>query len=181
MKTKALVFSFCAACWLGLSTGCGSGASEEDPAAARAVEPAPCVSPGEAERLADQVLELINLERTSADLPLPPVRLHPALCKVAGSYACRMIEGGFFGHYDPITGRGPGQRAIAGKYAFYAVGENLAAGQQTAVEVMKVWMESPSHELIILDAKWRDVGIAVRTGGEHVIYWVLEFGDPANL
>ena len=44
---------------------------------------------------------------------------------------------------------------------------------------MKAWMESPSHRDIILDPSWREVGIAVRTGGEYAVYWVQEFGDPA--
>ena len=58
------------------------------------------------------------------------------------------------------------------------MGENLAAGQKTAADVMKIWMESPPHREIILDSKWKEVGIAVRAGGEYSIYWVMEFGDP---
>jgi uncharacterized protein YkwD len=91
-----------------------------------------------------------------------------------------MIEGDFFGHHDPDTGRGPADRALAGKYAFYSVGENLAAGQETAADVMKVWMKSPTHREIILDPAWKEVGIAIRGGGEYSLYWVMEFGDPAD-
>lgn len=91
-----------------------------------------------------------------------------------------MVSDAFFGHEDPRTGHGPGERAVAGRYAFYSVGENLAAGQESAAEAVKVWMESPAHRRIILDPKWTQVGIAVRTGGEYGIYWVQEFGDPAE-
>ena len=129
--------------------------------------------------MADQVLQLVNLERGASDLP--PVVLDPALEKIAGEYACRMIDDEFFGHRDPVDDHGPGERAIAGRYPFYAVGENLAAGQETAAEVMKVWMESPSHRANILDERWTEVGVAVRVGGKHGIYWVQEFGDPADL
>ena len=69
---------------------------------------------------------------------------------------------------------------MTGKYAFYAIGENLAAGQQTPAEVMKVWMDSPAHRDIILDPNWTEVGIAVRVGGEYEIYWVQLFGRPAK-
>jgi len=41
-------------------------------------------------------------------------------------------------------------------------------------------MDSPSHRDNILDEKWSEVGISVRSGGEYSIYWVQEFGDPAD-
>lgn len=142
------------------------------------IESPGCLSPEDAERMADQVLQLVNLER--AQVELPPVVMNHALARVADDYACRMIVEDFFGHTDPLTGRGPGDRAVAGKYQFYAIGENLAAGQQTPAEVMEVWMDSPPHRAIILDAMWAEVGIAVRTGGEYAIYWVQEFGSPTD-
>ncbi len=138
-----------------------------------------CIEPDEAERLADQVLQLVNLERAAAKLP--PVVVDADLQQVAGDYACLMVEEKFFGHRDPVTGSGPGQRAVDGNYAFFAVGENLAAGQETAADVVTVWMESESHRDIILDPVWKEVGIAVRSGGEYSIYWVIEFGDPADM
>ena len=63
-------------------------------------------------------------------------------------------------------------------YAKMLLQKALPAGQ--AAEVMKVWMESPAHRDVILHPTWNDVGIAVRNGGEHSIYWVQEFGDPAG-
>ena len=59
--------------------------------------------------------------------------------------------------------------------------ENPAAAQSTAADVMRVGMESDSHRANILDHRWTEIGIAVRVGGEHAIYWVQEFGDPAGL
>ena len=41
-------------------------------------------------------------------------------------------------------------------------------------------MESPAHRDIILDEKWSEVGLSVRFGGEFSIYWVQEFGAPAE-
>ncbi len=103
-------------CILGLSTGCFSQASAEDSAdiAVKYQEPAPCITPEQAERIADQVAELVNLERTSADDSVSPVSINPTLSKIASDYACRMIEEGFFAHYDPINGYGPRDRAIMG-------------------------------------------------------------------
>lgn len=186
MRTRAILTFASAISTLGLVAGCFPTDAENAAAAEtlRTQEESTCLTPDEAERMADQVLELINLERTSLapegnELPLAPVAMNPTLSRIANDYACRMIEENFFGHRDPITGYGPGERAIVGKYyLFHAVGENLAAGQETPAEVMRVWMESPSHADIILDSAWREVGVSVRSGGEHGIYWVLEFGDP---
>ncbi len=141
-------------------------------------ETAKCVEPEDEAILADQVLQLINLERTEAGLS--PVVLEPKLSKVANAYACKMIENDFFEHLDPLTGRGPADRAIAQKYTFFAIGENLASGATTAAEVMELWMASPAHQAIILDQRWKEVGIGVRVGGKHGIYWIQEFGDPAD-
>ena len=55
---------------------------------------------------------------------------------------------------------------MIGKYSFFAVGENLAAGQETTADVIRVWMESPSHKAIILDERWSELGMAVRLGGD---------------
>lgn len=181
MRQKAIFQGFSALVLLGTSTGCFSNA----PPAARSdesdygVATPRCILEEDAEQLADQVLQLVNLERAAAEEELAPVVVNATLSKIASGYACRMIESGFFGHMDPITGHGPGERAVAAKYSYYSVGENLAAGATSAAEVMRLWMESPPHQAIILDPKWREVGIAVREGSDDSVYWVQEFGDPA--
>lgn len=160
---------------LGLAGGC----FEPDYRVPEKAAAAPsCLTPEDEALLADQVLQLVNLER--AQVGHPPVVRNDALCRIADDYACRMIEGSFFDHFDPATGHGPADRAVAGKYRFYSVGENLAAGQQTPAEALEVWMESPPHRAIILGDRWREAGVAVRSGGEHSIYWVLEFGEPVD-
>lgn len=178
--TKKFIFSAHAVWLLGLTTGCfwtdqpvGEAGSSSKPAGA-----ASCITPEDAERMADQLVQLVNLAR--AERGLQPVLVNARLEQAATEYACRMVTEGFFDHRDPKTGEGPATRAVACKYKFYAVGENLAAGQETPAEVMKVWMESPPHRDLILGPNWKELGVAVRTGGKHSIYWVQEFGDPAD-
>jgi len=175
LRYRSLISCSAAALFLGLFPGCFSAASSANDDSAKTTD---CNTPEDPERLADQVLQLVNLERAEADLP--PVTRSDSLSKIADDYACRMIAESFFAHTDPVSGYGPADRAVAGKYSFYAIGENLAAGQTTAPEVMRVWMESPSHRAIILDEKWTEIGIGVRLGGEYSTYWVQEFGDPAD-
>ena len=176
MSSRSQILTANALGLLLFSTGCFSTTQADQPAPGETA--GKCITPVEADRLADQVLQLLNLER--AERSLAPVVLNSRLRVVAEEYACRMAEAKFFGHRDPETGDGPRERAIAGRYRYYAVGENLAAGPDAAAEVMKLWMESPSHRDIILDPTWREVGIAVRTGPDDTIYWVQEFGDPAD-
>ncbi|MEK6798352.1 MAG: CAP domain-containing protein [Planctomycetota bacterium] len=137
-----------------------------------------CILTDESDRLADQVLQLINLERAVEELP--PVIRNEQLDKIASDYACRMIEEDFLEHIDPLSGYGPGDRAVIGRYRFLWIGETLAAGQETPADVVKAWMDSPAHRDIILDSKWVDVGIGVREGGEYGSYWVQEFAVPAE-
>lgn len=102
------------------------------------------------------------------------------LAQISGNYSCRMIRGGFFAHIDPVTGEGPGERAIKEGYLFLTLGENLAAGQPTPQAVMDAWMQSESHRENILNPIWKELGVGVRLGGEFGIYWVQEFGDPPS-
>ena len=133
--------------------------------------------PENADGAADQIIALVNAART--DRGLKPVRKSPILTKLAEDYAARMIERGFFSHIDPETGFGPGQRALQAGYLFLSVGENLAAGQTSPDAVMDDWMVSTEgHRETILSVQWGEVGVAVRTGGEYRVYWVLEFGNP---
>lgn len=134
------------------------------------------VSPTNKDVLVDQVLQLINERRTR--IGLNELTLNPVLTKMAEDYCSEMIEQDFFAHENPFTGDGPGERAYKAGYVFVQVGENLAAGQETAEQVVSEWMNSAEHREIILGMQWRELGIGVRIGGEYNVYWVLEFGNP---
>lgn len=166
----------------GCSTGANSGGVSSPTALASkdiadGTQP-PCLTPEDMDRMSSELLQLINIERTSAHLS--PVTRVPLLDQVASEFACRMVEDGFFSHYDPISGEGPGARAARASYRFYFVGENLAAGQTSVRSVMRDWMASPEHRQVILSSKWREVGIGLRQGGVHGLYWVVNFALPAR-
>lgn len=133
------------------------------------------VAPTNNDVLVDQVLRLVNERRTR--IGLNDLTLSPVLTQMAEAYGTEMIERSFFAHENP-EGEGPGHRAIAAGYVFVQVGENLAAGQETAEQVVAEWMASAEHRDIILGMQWQEIGIGVRIGGEYNVYWVLEFGNP---
>ncbi len=136
----------------------------------------PCSElPREAEILRE-IIEAVNAERARHNLR--PLRVDQTLMQMADFWACRMIEDGFFGHEDPYDGSTVDSRAVNFGYAFYKIGENLAAGHDTASEVLGHWMRSPGHRANILDEAFVEIGIAAKRGGEYGIYWVQEFGRP---
>ena len=146
-----------------------------------------CGIPASDEEMAERVVGLVNAERIKRGLA--PIRLNLKLIEVAEGYACRHIEadfyellggpdGGGLAHVDPITGDGPGERALDGGYLFISLGENLAGGQRTPEEVVTDWMASSGHRQNILAPQWRETGVGVRSGGFFGVYWVQVFGDP---
>lgn len=132
--------------------------------------------PVNAETLEARMVDLVNNERTSRGLQ--PLTHNPILSQMADDYAKEMIQCGFFSHENP-EGEGPGSRAVRAGYVFLAVGENLAGGQLSPEQAMADWMKSlDKHRENILSPQWKEIGIAVRVGGEYGVYWVQEFGNP---
>ncbi len=135
-----------------------------------------CLDAADPQKLVGEMIDGINTER--AKHKLPPLRTNPDLMQLADFYACRMVDGRFFGHYDPYDRSTVDSRASEFGYAFIQIGENLAARQTTARDAMAALMDSPSHRANILDPIYTEIGVAVKIGGEHGIYWVQEFGRP---
>jgi uncharacterized protein YkwD len=135
-----------------------------------------CQVPPNSDALVARMLELVNKERQTRGLH--PLTVNPVLTQIAEDYACEMIVCNFFAHETP-NHEGPGQRAINAGYVFLAIGENLAGGQSSPEQAMADWMSSTEgHRENILATQWKEIGIAVRLGGQYGVYWVQEFGNP---
>jgi uncharacterized protein YkwD len=129
-------------------------------------------------RFAAELLQVVNEERAGRKLvPLAP---SPTLSTLADFYACRLIEGGFFSHDDPFDHSTVDSRATDFGYAFLKIGENLAAGQHAPRQCLRDWLASPGHAANLFDPAFTEAGVAVKLGGEHGIYWVLELGRPLS-
>lgn len=136
-----------------------------------------CTEPVQAAEWRAEILRLVNRERSSRGLT--PLVRNSTLERQAMQYACEMIQFDYFDHVNPITGSTLGQRATQFGYDFRVVGENLAAGQGSPEQAFTDWMASPGHRANILDPRFTEIGIGVRTGGDYGVYWVQEFGLPA--
>lgn len=135
-----------------------------------------CLVPSSYDSWQAEVLQLINTERVSRGVAT--LVLSQTLEDQANGYACEMICYDFFAHENPVTGMTLPDRAREFGYDYQVIGENLAAGQQSPVEVVVSWMGSPAHRENILDARFTELGIGIRSGGSYGLYWVLELGCP---
>lgn len=70
-----------------------------------------------------------------------------------------LVENGYFGHKDPVSGKNPAWDMVweCGKWS--CVGENLATGYVSAEETHRGLMNSPSHRKNILNRRYTLVGI----------------------
>lgn len=131
------------------------------------------------EALAAEVVRLTNVER--AKHGVPPLVLSRELTKSARFHASFMAENDCFDHLCPNEPN-LGKRARNAGYEWRAVAENIAAGQESAAEVVKGWMNSPGHRVNILNPAYTEIGIGYvlldRDGGKVTMrhYWVQNFG-----
>jgi hypothetical protein len=116
-----------------------------------------------------QVFELTNQER--AKNGLSPLKANAELNYAADKYAEEMSERGVLSHTGP-DGSKPWDRAEAVGYEARMMGENLAAGQTTAEQVVEGWMNSSGHRANILKPQYTDIGV-----GFYNNYWVQDFGS----
>lgn len=125
--------------------------------------------------LGAQGLTLINQYRASSGRS--QLRGDAALNNEAFQYAKLLGDSNTFGHNGP-DGSTPFTRFAAAGFGGAMCGEALAAGQQTAPEVLETWKTSPSHNAILLGAGADSVGIGYyyAPNSTYKHYWVLVTG-----
>ena len=137
--------------------------------------PAPGRSDTGAAGVLGEVVDRTNAER--ARHGLPPLGVDARLAAAAHAHSADMVRRAFFAHESP-DGRQVWDRAVAAGYAYRKVAENIAAGQRSAEEVVRGWMESPGHRANILDGDLAQIGVGRADGGSYGVYWTQVFGTP---
>lgn len=131
-----------------------------------------------------RVLELTN-ERRAAGAncggevfgPADPLEMNAIIRIAARLHSKDMGEQDYFEH-DSLDGRTFDQRmSMAGFSGPSPWGENIAAGQRTAEEVVEGWMNSPGHCRNIMEPAFRVIGIgyAEVEGSTFGTYWTQDF------
>jgi uncharacterized protein YkwD len=90
-----------------------------------------------------------------------------------------MAQRKYFEHTSP-EGEEVKDRVAREGYEYTRVGENIAVGQKTVVEVMEAWMKSPGHRANILLPDYSHFGLGYATGeyeGFPAIFWTQNFGS----
>ena len=130
--------------------------------------------------------ELINAYR--AQYALAPLLASDAAAEAAARHSLDMGTYGFFGHtteqslFFPV-GSAPWDRmSLTGYPTADVMGENIAAGQQSAQEVFAAWRDSASHRAIMLDPDFRVIGIGRRVAlfPSYKVFWTADFGSAVD-
>lgn len=146
----------------------------------RAVDATPAQDAFEAE-----VLKLTNQARAKARTcggkryrAAKPLRWSDTLARTAAAHSADMANRNYFSHYAP-GGVSPFDRMRAAGYRYRAAGENIAAGRSldTPEAVVRAWLKSPGHCKVIMNPKYRDLGVGrVEGAGKWGVYFTQNFG-----
>ena len=123
--------------------------------------------------LEDEAIRLINEERKKQGLP--PATKNDDLAKVARMKAQDMADNGYCAHESPTYGS-PANMAKSHAPDIKYAGENIAAGQQTASDAFRAWMDSPKHKAIMLKKSADCIGIGVALDSKGNLIWSLFMG-----
>lgn len=122
------------------------------------------------------VITLINQSRAAEGLST--LATNAKLNLAAQNKANDMFAQQYFEHIGP-DGRDMTDWVEEQGYNWYAIGENIAYGYDTAESVHTAFMNSSGHRANILEADYKDVGVAAVSGnfeGDTTIMVVEEFG-----
>lgn len=123
-----------------------------------------------------KLLDLVNLERKKKELA--PLKPHPLLFKAARGHSENMAKQRKKAH--DLDGKTAFDRMSAAGYKYEMGGENLAGGDTgvKAEEIVKAWMDSPSHRDNILYDKFTETGLGLAKDKDGHIYYTQTFAKP---
>ncbi len=127
------------------------------------------------------VIELTNKEREKKGLSA--LVENEALDNAAKLKAQNMFSENYWAHFAP-SGKTPWDFILGSGYKFTYAGENLAKNFYNSDDVVKAWMNSPTHRDNLLNPHYKDIGIAVVEGilnGQKTTLVVQEFGTTDNV
>lgn len=111
--------------------------------------------------------------------PQPPLRWNSSLAAAAQEHSDDMSARKYFEHATP-EGQRSGARATAHGYAWIAVGENIALGQNTTNEALRDWVSSPGHCKAIM-GPYLDIGMGASDSYlKFGCLWTMVVAAPAR-
>lgn len=101
----------------------------------------------------------------------------PRLTIAAQKHAQYMADQDKISHFGEWYSRASDRIEKEG-YNYWAVGENIAAGQRDVQEVMEDWMNSEPHKKNILNEKYTQIGVGVAENKYGRLYWCVVLAKP---
>lgn len=121
-------------------------------------------------------LQTINAYRKADGLG--ELSFQPAIENASRWMSQDMAEKNYFSHTDSLN-RDPFNRMAAFSFKSGWMGENIAAGKPTGVEVFNQFKASPGHNANMLKPEYTKIGIARYNvpGSNYGWYWTVDFGS----
>ncbi len=129
---------------------------------------------------ADEIIQLVNEERQKQGLD--PLKVNSKLNDAALSKAYDMFDKQYWDHFAP-DGKKPWDFITEAGFDYVYAGENLAKNFTSSDQVVKAWMDSPTHKANILNPKFTNIGLAIVSGklnGYETTLVVEMFATPSD-
>ncbi len=118
----------------------------------------------------DEFAHLVNEHRTAIGCSV--LQLDESVTTVAVKHSLDMVERDYFAHTNP-EGQSPFDRLEEANITYRRAGENIAAGQTSAQEVLNDWLNSSGHRANIENCVFTHHGIGLVDN-----YWTHLFLTP---
>jgi len=130
--------------------------------------PRPRLDPGAS---VSGLVEGVNRARSEAEKP--PLKVSPKLAQAAQKVAEELAKLGDLRQGE----RSYADQVRQGGYRYRVLGEAAASGQLSADEVVKTWLDSPTHRENFL-GKFSEIGVGFATSDKGIPFWVAFLAQP---
>lgn len=130
------------------------------------------------DKIADEIIILSNEEREK--LGASELYESEVLNNAANNKLNDMFSKNYWDHIGP-NGETAWEFIAKEGYQYEVAGENLARGFSNPNDVMKAWMNSPTHKENIINTRFQEIGLAIGSGkikGQTTTVIVQLFGRP---
>ena len=158
--------------------------SDNNPLESAAIEEANCTS--DVDVIQQRLLQLINDARSEARScgdenfsATTALSWNSTLEVAAKTHSQDMADNNFFSHTGS-DGSSASERVDVAGYQWRTVGENIAAGRDTAAETVSDWLDSPGHCRNIMNPAFFEVAVscAENTDTAYKRYWTNVLAAP---
>ena len=130
-----------------------------------------------------EVIRLVNLVRSQGTVcgtqtfgPRGSLSANGSLNKAAQKHSTYMARRRVLSHTGS-NGSSVGQRARQARYNFTTIGENIGVGQNNARQIVRGWLDSPSHCANLMRSDFNEAGVGRARCVRGQWYWTMMYGS----